>query len=96
MEVPLSTSPNGSNVTPETAGRVARTIYDECARLKDFPNLGRTSRHMTGRYAATARFKVSYRLECVGRRLGASIRCSKSTLSLCVPSPMAINELSNG
>jgi toxin ParE1/3/4 len=34
---------------PEAARRVARTIYDECARLKDFPNLGRASRRMTGR-----------------------------------------------
>jgi plasmid stabilization system protein ParE len=31
---------------PEAARRVARTIYDECARLKDFPNLGRASRRM--------------------------------------------------
>jgi plasmid stabilization system protein ParE len=29
---------------PEAACRVARTIYDECTRLKDFPNLGRASR----------------------------------------------------
>jgi plasmid stabilization system protein ParE len=27
---------------PEAARRVARTIYDGCARLKDFPNLGRS------------------------------------------------------
>jgi plasmid stabilization system protein ParE len=33
---------------PEAARRVARTIYDECARLKDFPNLGRASRRMAG------------------------------------------------
>ena len=35
--------------SPEAARRVARTIYDECARLKDFPNLGRASRSMAGR-----------------------------------------------
>ena len=34
---------------PEAARRVARTIYDECGRLKDFPNLGRASRRMPGR-----------------------------------------------
>jgi toxin ParE1/3/4 len=34
---------------PEAAGRVARTIYDGCARLKDFPHLGRASSRMTGR-----------------------------------------------
>jgi addiction module RelE/StbE family toxin len=34
---------------PAAARRVARTIYDECARLKDFPNIGRSSRRMPGR-----------------------------------------------
>jgi addiction module RelE/StbE family toxin len=34
---------------PEAARRVARTIYDGCARLKDFPHLGRASSRMTGR-----------------------------------------------
>jgi toxin ParE1/3/4 len=34
---------------PEAARRVAQTIYDECARLNDFPNLGRASRRMAGR-----------------------------------------------
>jgi len=34
---------------PEAARRVARTIYDGCARLKDFPRLGRVSTRMTGR-----------------------------------------------
>lgn len=38
---------------PEAARRVARTIYDECDRLKDFPNLGRTSRRMAGRRELT-------------------------------------------
>jgi plasmid stabilization system protein ParE len=38
---------------PETARRVARRIYDECARLKDFPNLGRASRRMPGRRELT-------------------------------------------
>ena len=34
---------------PEAARRVARTIYDGCARLKDFPHLGRVSSHIAGR-----------------------------------------------
>jgi len=34
---------------PEAARRVARTIYAGCARLKDFPYLGRSSDRMTGR-----------------------------------------------
>jgi addiction module RelE/StbE family toxin len=34
---------------PEAARRVARTIYDGCARLKDFPYLGRASSRMTER-----------------------------------------------
>jgi toxin ParE1/3/4 len=34
---------------PDAARRVARTIYDGCARLKDFPNLGRASLRMAGR-----------------------------------------------
>jgi plasmid stabilization system protein ParE len=33
---------------PESARRVARTVYDGCARLKDFPHLGRTSSRMIG------------------------------------------------
>jgi toxin ParE1/3/4 len=38
---------------PEAACRVARTIYDECARLKNFPHLGRPSRRMAGRRELT-------------------------------------------
>ena len=34
---------------PEAACRVARTIYDGCAKLKDFPHIGRVSNRMTGR-----------------------------------------------
>jgi toxin ParE1/3/4 len=34
---------------PEAARRVARRIYEGCARLKDFPALGRTSIRMHGR-----------------------------------------------
>jgi plasmid stabilization system protein ParE len=34
---------------PEAARRVAQTIYEECGRLKNFPNLGRASRRMAGR-----------------------------------------------
>lgn len=33
----------------DAARRVARTIYDGCARLKDYPHLGRASNRMTGR-----------------------------------------------
>jgi plasmid stabilization system protein ParE len=33
---------------PEAARRVARTIYDGCARLKSFPNRGRVSSRMAG------------------------------------------------
>jgi plasmid stabilization system protein ParE len=39
--------------SPETAVRVAKTIYDGCAQLRDFPNLGRTSRRMNGRRELT-------------------------------------------
>ena len=38
---------------PDAARRIARTIYDECARLKDFPNLGRASRRVSGRFELT-------------------------------------------
>jgi toxin ParE1/3/4 len=38
---------------PEVARRVARTIYDGCARLKDFPNLGRASLRIAGRRELT-------------------------------------------
>jgi toxin ParE1/3/4 len=34
---------------PEAASRVARTIYDGYARLKDFPQLGRASSRIPGR-----------------------------------------------
>ncbi len=34
---------------PAAARRVARTIYDGCAKLKDYPHLGRASRRMNGR-----------------------------------------------
>ena len=34
---------------PETARRVARAIYDGCARLEAFPYLGRASSRMPGR-----------------------------------------------
>lgn len=37
----------------EAARRVARTIYDGCARLKNFPNLGRASLRMAGRRELT-------------------------------------------
>jgi len=38
---------------PEAARRVARTIYDECTLLKDFPNLGRRSHRMAERHELT-------------------------------------------
>ena len=34
---------------PEAARRIARTIYEGCARLMDFPNLGRASTRIVGR-----------------------------------------------
>jgi plasmid stabilization system protein ParE len=34
---------------PEAAHRVARIIYDGCARLKNSPHLGRASSRMAGR-----------------------------------------------
>lgn len=34
---------------PQAARRVARTIYDGCTRLKDYPYLGRASSRMAGR-----------------------------------------------
>jgi plasmid stabilization system protein ParE len=34
---------------PEAARLVAQTIYDGCARLKDFPYVGRASNRMAGR-----------------------------------------------
>ena len=38
---------------PEAARRVAKRIYDGCARLRDFPNMGRASRRMSGRRELT-------------------------------------------
>jgi toxin ParE1/3/4 len=38
---------------PAAARRVAQTIYNECARLRDFPSLGRASRRMAGRRELT-------------------------------------------
>jgi len=35
--------------SPEAARRVAKTIYEGCTRLKDFPDLGRASLRMAGR-----------------------------------------------
>jgi toxin ParE1/3/4 len=34
---------------PEAARRVARTVYEGCSLLKDFPNRGRASARMAGR-----------------------------------------------
>jgi plasmid stabilization system protein ParE len=34
---------------PEAARRVAGTIYDGCAQLKDFPHIGRASSRLIGR-----------------------------------------------
>jgi plasmid stabilization system protein ParE len=34
---------------PDAAGRVARTVYEGCARLKDFPYRGRASSRLAGR-----------------------------------------------
>jgi toxin ParE1/3/4 len=38
---------------PEAARRVARTLYAQCDRLKEFPNLGRASLRMAGRRELT-------------------------------------------
>jgi plasmid stabilization system protein ParE len=38
---------------PEAARRVARTIYDGCARLTDSPHLGRASFRIPGRRELT-------------------------------------------
>ena len=38
---------------PEAATRVAKTIYDGCGHLRDFPNLGRESWRMNGRRELT-------------------------------------------
>ncbi|MGA3373979.1 MAG: type II toxin-antitoxin system RelE/ParE family toxin [Terracidiphilus sp.] len=38
---------------PEAARRVARTIYNRCARLKNSPHLGRASSRMAGRRELT-------------------------------------------
>jgi toxin ParE1/3/4 len=38
---------------PKAAQRVAQTIYEGYASLKDFPNLGRASRRMAGRRELT-------------------------------------------
>jgi len=35
--------------SPDAARRVAKTIFDGCAQLKDFPSLGRASRRINGR-----------------------------------------------
>lgn len=35
--------------SPGAARRVAQTIYDGCAKLKDFPSMGRLSHRMSGR-----------------------------------------------
>jgi toxin ParE1/3/4 len=35
--------------SPQIAARVARTIYEGCGQLKNFPNLGPPSRRMDGR-----------------------------------------------
>ena len=34
---------------PDAARRIARTIYDGCARLQNFPNMGRASLRLAGR-----------------------------------------------
>ena len=38
---------------PDAACRVAQVIYEGCARLKDFPQLGRASRRLSGRRELT-------------------------------------------
>lgn len=38
---------------PDAARRVAKTIYDACAQLRNFPNMGRASSRMSGRRELT-------------------------------------------
>jgi toxin ParE1/3/4 len=35
--------------SPEAARRIAKIVYDGCARLEDFPHLGRASSRTNGR-----------------------------------------------
>jgi plasmid stabilization system protein ParE len=39
--------------SPEAARRVAQTIYNRCASLKDLPHIGRPSRRIQGRREIT-------------------------------------------
>jgi plasmid stabilization system protein ParE len=39
--------------SPEAASRVAKTIFEGCSQLSNFPNLGRASRRMMGRRELT-------------------------------------------
>jgi plasmid stabilization system protein ParE len=45
-DLPMVASSGGN---PDVARRVARTIYDGCAGLQKFPNMGRPSNRMNGR-----------------------------------------------
>jgi toxin ParE1/3/4 len=38
---------------PEASKRVAKIVYEGCARLKAFPNMGRASQRMNGRRELT-------------------------------------------
>ena len=60
MEIPLPAAEDLERIcqrierdNPDAATRVAKTTYDGGARLRDFPNLGRASRRMSGRRELT-------------------------------------------
>jgi plasmid stabilization system protein ParE len=43
---------------PEASRRVAKIIYHRCGQLKDFPNMGRASRRMSGPPIPPAEFTL--------------------------------------
>jgi toxin ParE1/3/4 len=83
---------------PEAARRVARTIYEQCGRLRDFPSLGRASRRMAGRreltfaplpYIVRRRAGWDYRLGGVGEATRWTIVLVGYLLGVALPTPAA-------
>jgi toxin ParE1/3/4 len=65
----------------EAARRVARTIYDECTRLQEFPNLGRASRRMPGRRELTLApwpYIVVYRVKTDAVEISRIFHCAQN------------------
>jgi plasmid stabilization system protein ParE len=71
---------------PDAARRVAKIIYDGYGRLKDFPNMGRASRRMSGRrelvfppppYIAVYQVKGEngWNLGDISRGAGLALKC---------------------